>query len=84
MAKQKIEESEPAVVSSVSSKTDFVIVGTDAGSKLEKAKKLGVQTIDEDEFLKLISTQLRKVERNIVLSALPAVIRSVDFDARSE
>jgi DNA ligase (NAD+) len=41
------------VSSSVSSNTDFVVFGKDAGSKLEKAKKLGVKTISEDEFLNL-------------------------------
>jgi DNA ligase (NAD+) len=55
-AKEKIEELGGKVASSVSSKTDFVVVGADAGSKLDKAKKLGVQTIDEDDFSKLISS----------------------------
>ncbi|MFA5863879.1 MAG: NAD-dependent DNA ligase LigA [Phycisphaerae bacterium] len=41
------------VGSSVSSNTDFLIVGEDAGSKLEKAKELGVKTITEDEFLEM-------------------------------
>lgn len=40
--------------SSVSSKTSYVVVGEDPGSKLEKAKKLGVKIIGESEFLKLI------------------------------
>jgi len=40
--------------SSVSSNTDFLVVGEDAGSKLEKAKKLGVKILTEDEFLKMI------------------------------
>ena len=40
--------------SSVSKKTSFVIVGEEAGSKLEKARALGVRTIDEAEFLRLI------------------------------
>ncbi len=38
--------------SSVSSKTDFVVVGESAGSKADKARKLGVEIIDEAEFLK--------------------------------
>ena len=38
----------------MSKKTDFVIVGKDAGSKLDKARKLGVDTLDEDEFKKMI------------------------------
>jgi DNA ligase (NAD+) len=53
-AKQRIEELGGHVASSVSRKTDFVIVGADAGSKLDKAKKLRVRVIDEDEFSKLI------------------------------
>jgi DNA ligase (NAD+) len=53
-AKQKIEELGGHVSSSVSGKTDVVVVGADAGSKLEKAKKLGVRIVDEDEFSRLI------------------------------
>ncbi|MEO0234787.1 MAG: NAD-dependent DNA ligase LigA [candidate division WOR-3 bacterium] len=41
----------------LSSKTDYLIVGTDPGSKLEKAKKLNVKTIDEDEFLKMLENR---------------------------
>ena len=36
--------------SSVSKKTDYLIVGENAGSKLDKAKSLGVKTITEEEF----------------------------------
>jgi DNA ligase (NAD+) len=39
---------------SVSKKTSFVIAGESAGSKLDKAKELGVKVIDEAEFLKKI------------------------------
>jgi DNA ligase (NAD+) len=39
---------------SVSKKTDYLVAGEDAGTKLEKAKKLEVPVISEDEFLKLI------------------------------
>ena len=39
---------------SVSKKTDYVVVGTEPGSKYEKAKKLGVKIISEQEFLKLV------------------------------
>jgi DNA ligase (NAD+) len=40
------------VSSSVSRKTDFVVVGENPGSKYEQAVKLGVETVDEQEFLR--------------------------------
>jgi DNA ligase (NAD+) len=40
--------------SSVSSKTDFVLAGEEAGSKLDKARELGVEVIDEDAFARMI------------------------------
>jgi DNA ligase (NAD+) len=43
------------VAGSVSRKTTGVIVGADAGSKADKARDLGVPTLDEAAFLKLIS-----------------------------
>jgi DNA ligase (NAD+) len=42
------------VASSVSKKTSFVLVGADAGSKFEKARELGVKTIDEAQFREMI------------------------------
>ena len=42
------------VGSSVSKNTNFLIVGVDAGSKLEKAKKLGTRIIEEEDFIKII------------------------------
>jgi DNA ligase (NAD+) len=43
------------VSGSVSRKTDFVVVGEDAGSKLNKAVELGLKTLDEDAFLALVA-----------------------------
>jgi DNA ligase (NAD+) len=53
-AQRRIEALGGRVVTSVSKETDFVVVGSDAGSKLKKAKALGVKTIDEAEFLRLV------------------------------
>ena len=41
-----------SVAGSVSKKTAFVVVGDDAGSKLAKAKSLGIETIDEAELIR--------------------------------
>lgn len=53
-AKEKIESLGGSVSSSVSKKTDYLVVGEEPGSKLEKARELGVKTLDEKEFLKMI------------------------------
>ncbi len=45
------------VVSSVSKKTSYVVVGTDPGSKYEKAKELGVPILSEADFEKLIASK---------------------------
>ena len=55
-AKERIESLGGKVTSSVSAKTDFVVVGTDAGSKFDKAVELGVKTVDEKEFQKMIGS----------------------------
>ena len=53
-AREMIVEAGGRVASSVSAKTDFVVVGAEAGSKLDKAQKLGIRTLDEDAFIALI------------------------------
>jgi len=52
-AAEKIEALGGKVSGSVSGKTDYVLAGEEAGSKLDKAQQLGVKIIDEKEFLKL-------------------------------
>jgi DNA ligase (NAD+) len=54
-AAQKIRALGGSVSSAVSSKTDYVVVGENPGSKYEKAKKLGVRTLSEAEFLTILS-----------------------------
>ena len=49
-AKKMIEDAGGKVTNSVSKKTDYVVAGADAGSKLDKAKELGVAVIDEKEM----------------------------------
>jgi DNA ligase (NAD+) len=53
-ARAAIESKGHKVSGSVSRKTDYVVTGDDAGSKLDKARKLGVKVIDEEELMKLL------------------------------
>ncbi len=53
-AKAMIEEQGGNVSSSVSKKTDYVIVGAEPGSKYDKARLLGIKTLSEEEFIKLV------------------------------
>lgn len=53
-AKTMAQDVGAKVSGSVSKKTDYVIAGAEAGSKLEKAQQLGVTVIDEDEFLRML------------------------------
>ena len=54
-AKDKAERMGAKAAGSVSKKTDYVVAGEDAGSKLKKARELGVPVLTEDEWLTLIS-----------------------------
>ena len=53
-AKERVEELGAAVSSSVSKNTDYVVCGDNSGDKETKARKLGVQVMNEDEFLRLL------------------------------
>src|SRR6266566_3035445 len=52
--KKMIEDAGGKVTGSVSKKTDYVVAGSDAGSKLDKAKELGVKVIDEKGMAELL------------------------------
>jgi len=53
-AKEKLTALGAKVAGSVSKKTDYVVVGEDAGSKADKARELGIEMLDEKGFLRLL------------------------------
>jgi DNA ligase (NAD+) len=54
-ATERIQAAGGKVTGSVSKKTHYVVAGADAGSKLEKAKTLGVSVISEPDLLRMIA-----------------------------
>ena len=60
-AKARIEAAGGKVTSSLSSKTDYLVVGDSPGTKLDKATKLGVATLDEAAFVELLGSATRLI-----------------------
>jgi DNA ligase (NAD+) len=56
-ARRKIEERGGKTSESVSKRADFVVAGTDAGSKLTRAKEIGIDVLDEKQLLELLSDE---------------------------
>jgi len=56
-AGELVKQNGGKVISSVSKKTDYVVVGSDPGSKYDKAKELGVAILDEAQFEKLVGVK---------------------------
>lgn len=64
-AAELIESKGGKVTSSVSKKTDYVVAGEEAGSKLDKAQKLGITVLNEAELMTLLGTVQRDEEQGL-------------------
>jgi DNA ligase (NAD+) len=67
-ATAEIEKRGGKVSGTVSKKTDYVVAGTEAGTKLEKAQKLGVKILSEADFVKLLAGEPIKPETQLPLT----------------
>jgi DNA ligase (NAD+) len=52
------------VTASVSKNTDFLLAGEEAGSKLDKAKELGVKILSEKEFLQMLGSKTKPEQKD--------------------